>query len=108
MNNVVYERIGRVLFKKDNIGSNCNYIKEFEDSCDTIILITDTEIDFVERGWLGDLTYWATHGFDIKDYEKEDLTSEPVCVRDVLCIRVEVKKSEPDCPVEWKYTFLKY
>ena len=108
MNNVVYNYIGRVYFKKDNIGAGFNYIKEFEDSYDTIIITTDIEINFVERGWIGDITYWAANGFDIKDYKNRDLlTSEPRYVRDVLCIRVDVR-SEQGSPVEWKYTFLKY
>ena len=86
MNNVVYDHIGRVLFQKDNIGTTCRYIKELEDSYDEITIVTDAEIGSVERGWLGDITYWATHGFDVKDYETRDLTSEPICVKDVLCV----------------------
>ena len=107
MNNTVYERIGRVHFKKDNIGAGCNYIVEFEDSYDTIVITTIVELDFIERGWLGDITYWASRGVDIKDYEKRDLTSESKCVKDALCARVEVRH-KPDYPIEWTYTFLKY
>lgn len=107
MNSVVYGGIGRVHFKKDNIGAGFNYIKSFEDSCNTITITTEIEIDFIERGWLGDITYWAFNGCDLNDYEKRDLTSEPRCIKDALCIRVDVK-SEPDNPVEWTYTFLKY
>lgn len=107
MNSVVYNHIGRVHFKKDNIGAGAKYIREFEDFCDTIKITTEVELDFIERGWLGDITYWASKGFDVKDYEKSDLTSEPKCIKDALCIRVEVR-SEPDSSVEWIYTFLKY
>ena len=107
MNNVIYDRIGRVLFQKDNIGSNCRYVNEFEDCYDTIVLTTNMEIDFVERGWLGDITYWATGGWNVNDLNAKDLTSEPVCVKGALCIRVEVR-SEQGYPVEWTYTFLKY
>ena len=109
MNNVVYERIGRVLFHKDNVSVGFNYISEFEDSHDSIVITTDIAIDFVERGWLGDITYWATNGWLVNDYtcDTGDLTSEPTYIRDALCIRVEAR-SEPERPVEWKYTFLKY
>lgn len=107
MNSTGYERIGRVLFHKDNIGAGFNYISAFEDSYDTIRIETPIQIDFVERGWLGDITYWATSGFDVNDYETHDLTSEPTCVKDALCVRVEVK-SESDSAVTWTYTFLKY
>ena len=107
MNNVVYDHIGRVLFQKDNIGTTCRYIKELEDSYDEITIVTDIEIGSVERGWLGDITYWATNGWHVTNFELKDLTSESVCVKDALCIRIEVK-TEPDSTVEWKYTFLKY
>ena len=109
MNNVVYERIGRVLFQRDNIGTNCNYVSEFHDNDDAIVITTDMEIDFIERGWLGDITYWAANGWQIGDYtcKTGDFTSEPVRIRDALCIRVNVRY-EPECPVTWTYTFLKY
>jgi hypothetical protein len=107
MNSTDYERIGRVHFHKDNIGAGFKYISSFEDSYDTIRIETPVQIDFVERGWLGDITYWATNGFDINDYKKRNLTSEPVCIKDALCIRVEVR-SKLDSSVEWTYTFLKY
>ena len=107
MNCTIYERISRVYFQKDNIGAGANYIREFEDFCDTIKITTEVELDFIERGWLGDITYWASSGWDLNDYEKRDLTSEPRCIKDALCIRVEVR-SEQDSPVEWTYTFLKY
>ena len=107
MNNVVYDHIGRVLFQKDNIGTNCRYIKEFEDSYDEITIVTDVEIGSVERGWLGDITYWAAGGLHINKPEFANLTSEQMCVKDALCIRVGVK-AEQGCPVEWIYTFLKY
>ena len=107
MNSVIYERVGRVHFKNGNIGAGVNYIRSFEDSYDTITITTEIEVDFIERGWLGDITYWAGSGLDLNDYEKRDLTSEPRCIKDALCIRVEVR-SKPDCPVEWMYTFLKY
>lgn len=107
MNSTAYERIGRVHFQNNNIGAGFNYISEFEDSYDTIRIETQIQIDFVERGWLGDITYWATNGFDTKDCNSDDITSEPICVKDVLCVRVEVK-SESDSAVTWTYTFLKY
>lgn len=107
MNSTCYKRIDRVYFHKDNVGAGFNYVREFEDSYDTITITTYAEIDFVHRGWLGDITYWATNGVDIKNYEVTDLTSECIQVKDALCVRVEVI-SKPDDPVEWTYTFLKY
>lgn len=107
MNSTCYKHIGRVYFHKDNVGAGCNYIYEFEDSYDTITITTYVEIDFVHRGWLGDITYWATNGTDVKDYEATDLTSECIQVKDALCARVEVRSKQDD-QVEWTYTFLKY
>jgi hypothetical protein len=107
MNNVVYDHIGKVLFQKDNIGTICRYVKEFEDSYDEITIVTDVEIGSVERGWLGDITYWAAGGWHIAKPKLTDLTSEPVFIKDALCIRVGVK-AEQGCPVEWIYTFFKY
>ena len=44
---------------------------------------------------------------DVKNPEKTDLTSEPCCVKDILCVRVNVKY-DGDAPVMWEYVFLKY
>ena len=107
-NSTAYMHIGRVYFHKDNIGAGFEYIKEFEDNCDSVIIISDIEIDFVYRGWVGDITYWATGGFNVKDCNCiGDLTSEARHVKDALLARIEVK-SDRGCAVEWKYTFLKY
>lgn len=103
---IVYNCIGRVLFQRNNIDKDFMYIKEFEDSYNAITIKTEIEIDFIERGWLGDLTYWATGGGDIRN-ELNNCTSEPVFIKDALCIRVEVR-SELARPVVWTYTFLKY
>ena len=89
------------------MGAAFNYISEFEDYDDSIVITTPVMIDFVERGWLGDITYWADKGFNIKNDETSDFTSEGIHVKDVLCVRVGVK-SEHGCPVEWTYMFLKY
>ena len=103
---IVYNGIGRVLFQRNNIDKDFVYIKEFEDSYNTITIKTEIEIDFIERGWLGDITYWATGGWELRN-ELNNCTSEPVFIKDALCIRVEVRP-EVDCPVTWTYTFLKY
>ena len=107
MNSTTYERIGSVYFQKGNEGSGFNYVEEFEDDDDQLIIRSPFQIDFVYRGWIGDITYWASHGIDTKDMGKMDLTSEPHYVRDVLCVRVNVTCNRGE-PVMWKYVFLKY
>ena len=126
MNSTVYSRIGRVYFQKDNEGSNFNYVYEFEDdndkelvrnnNCSTtpykhvyydIVIKSPAQIDFVYRGWLGDITYWAADGMDMNNPENTNLTSESCCVRDVLCVRVNVTY-DSYASVMWKYVFLKY
>lgn len=106
MNSTAYSRIGRVYFQKGNEGSGFNYVEEFEDNYDQLIIRSAFQIDFVYRGWIGDITYWASLGIDAKDTEKMDLTSEPHCVRDVLCVRVNVTRDD-GAPVRWEYVFLK-
>ena len=107
MNSTAYKRIGRIYFQKDNEGSGFNYVYEFEDNNDEIVLKSPAQIDFVYRGWLGDITYWAADGMDMNNPEKTNLTSESCCVKDVLCVRVNVK-DDGDAPVMWEYVFLKY
>lgn len=107
MNSTAYGRIGRVYFQKDNTGSGLNYVYEFEDDNDEIVIKSPAQIDFVYRGWLGDITYWAADGMDINNPEKTNLTSESCCVKDVLCVRVNVK-DDGNAPVMWEYVFLKY
>ena len=107
MNSTAYKRIGRIYFQKDNEGSGFNYVYEFEDNNDEIVIKSPAQIDFVYRGWLGDITYWAADGMDMNNPEKTNLTSESCCVKDVLCVRVNVK-DDGDAPVMWEYVFLKY
>ena len=107
MNSTAYSRIGRVYFQKDNEGSGLNYVYEFEDNNDEIVIKSPAQIDFVYRGWLGDITYWAADGMDMNNPEKTNLTSESCCVKDVLCVRVNVK-DDGNAPVVWEYVFLKY
>lgn len=107
MNSTAYKRIGRVYFQKDNEASGFNYVYEFEDNNDKIVIKSSAQIDFVYRGWLGDITYWAADGMDMNNPEKTNLTSESCCVKDVLCVRVNVK-DDGNAPVMWEYVFLKY
>ena len=107
MNSTAYTRIGKVYFQKDNAGSGFNYVNRFENNYDQITIGSVYQIDFVYRGWLGDVTYWAADGIDVKNPEKADLTSEPCCIKDVLCVRVNVTY-DGDAPVMWEYVFLKY
>lgn len=107
MNSTVYSRIGRVYFQKDNEGSNFNYVYEFEDDNDEIVIKSPAQIDFVYRGWLGDITYWAADGMDMNNPKNTNLTSESCCVRDVLCVRVNVTY-DSYASVMWEYVFLKY
>ena len=107
MNSTAYKRIGRIYFQKDNEGSGFNYVYEFEDNNDEIVIKSPAQIDFVYRGWLGDITYWAADGMDMNNPEKTNLTSESCCVKDVLCVRVNVK-DDGNAPVVWEYVFLKY
>ena len=74
---------------------------------DEIVIKSPAQIDFVYRGWLGDITYWAADGMDMNNPEKTNLTSESCCVKDVLCVRVNVK-DDGNAPVMWEYVFLKY
>lgn len=107
MNSTVYTKIGRVYFQKDNEGSGFNYVSKFENSYDQITISSICQIDFIDRGWIGDITYWAADGMDVKNPERTDLTSEPCCVKDVLCVRVNVTY-DVDAPVMWEYVFMKF
>ena len=108
MNSTIYEKIGRVDFQRDNIDTRFDYVNEFEDNDDEIVIRSYFQIDSVYRGWLGNITYWASIGTDAKSFERVDLmTGEPCCVKDVLCVRVNVTLHEGE-PVMWEYVFLKY
>lgn len=106
-NSIVYDKVRKVCFQKDNMSAELNYIEEFEDYCDQITIKSVVKIDSVYRGWLGDITYWADDGVDVKDYDKVNLTSDPCCVKDALCARVNVM-NDSEAPVRWEYVFLKY
>lgn len=109
MNDVVYSGIGKVVFSNECGKIDFSYIKKFEDYDDSIVITTEVEIDALRRGWLGDITYFATNGFRVNSYElNEDRNriGTQHCVKDVLLIR-QGATSGVDV-VEWTYTFLKY
>lgn len=106
MNDIVYRRIGKVVFDNGTEQSESNWIHEFEDYEDSIVIKTDVKIDSIRRGWVGNITYFATDGFAINSFEDGKRISMPHCVNDVLLVRCGAASS--DNAVEWTYTFLKY
>ena len=51
MNSTVYSRISRVYFQKDNEGSSFNYVYEFEDDNDEIVIKSPLKlILYIEDG----------------------------------------------------------
>ena len=49
MNSTAYKRIGRIYFQKDNEASGFNYVYEFEDNNDEIVINSPAQIYFVYR-----------------------------------------------------------
>ena len=109
MNDIVYSRIGKVIFSNECGKIDLSYIKEFEDYDDSIVITTEVEIDSLRRGWLGDITYFATNGFRTSSYElNEDRNriGAPHHVNNVLLIRQGATSG--DGVVEWTQQILQW
>ena len=107
-NSTAYSHIGKLKFENYNFKFEFEYVKEFSNKDDTVVIVSNIEIDCLHRGWIGDITYWATRGYDVANcYDDNTYTSEPQSIKDVLLVRIEADASV-ESPVEWTYTFLKY
>lgn len=88
---------------------NFPYLAGIEDDEDSLTISTEAIIDYIDRGWVGEIT------FNLKGYDlgvewspcQEYTSFQKVKFRDVLCVRRTFSKHRNATGV-WKYTFLKY
>ena len=103
-----YDRCESIDFKDSR---NENWIHfpggtEINDMEDRITISTEFVFDYIDRGWLGDITFNLI-GYGADDDFNERTSFQKVKLRDVLCIRRTFNKHHDENAV-WEYTFLKY
>ena len=103
---VAYERLNSVIFSNSNTSVALNYVNHFHESDLEIEIETYFPADELQRGWVGDMYYEATHGMNVTT-TKDVNTVYKKCIKDVLLARVNSYKDGPEC-VMFTYTFLKY
>lgn len=85
------------------------YLADIEDDEDSLTISTEVVIDYIDRGWIGDVTF-NLKGYDLGvewSSDQEYTAFQKVKLNDVLCIRRTFSKCKKETGV-WKYTFLKY
>lgn len=95
MNHYIYDEYQCVALTDKN-DMYTVVISSFDEYTDEIIVETNFPIEYIKRGWIGDLAY----------YLSKDKANKCAGFRDVLLARVTVS-SNAGCDPFWKYTFLK-
>lgn len=103
MDEYIYERMNYVTVKNNNSEYDFKHATSFEEYDHEIVVESDTQIDGLNRGYIGDLFY-HTKGHELQNYNKQMTTV--TCFKEVLLARITVS-AQPGCPVVWKYNFLK-
>jgi hypothetical protein len=104
--NTVYECLDNVILSNPNTSVSLNHIISFHESDLEIEIETYFPADNLKRGWVGDMCYEATRGFDITTDQSTNTTHKKY-VKDILLARVNSYKDGPECVI-FTYTFLKY
>lgn len=107
----VYEKCESIDFKgsRNEDWIHFPYFADIEDDEDSLTISTQVVIDYIDRGWVGDITF-NLKGFDLsKEWTLDNnyTAFNKVKLRDVLCIRKTFNTRQNEAHI-WKYTFLKY
>ena len=104
----IYDRIKEIVFD-NGINIICGqWPVEIKDYEDYFIVETQTEIDDISRGWLGNVKFILTgSSFDEISCMSKKSESQVVVYKDVLCVRC-IFDLESGHVASWKYTFNKY
>ena len=103
---VVYRELPCVaLTSKDGQTYNL-WMQSYEEVCDEIRIRTSHRETEIQRGWIGNLAYNATHAFDMKgdDVDDASVVNE---YSDVLLAKLYIYEAMPGQPIVWEYVFLK-
>ena len=103
---LTFASISDVTLKNDNYNYTVKYLSDFMEYDSEIVFETGIQIDGLSRGWVGDLFYHISGGYDVESGERVDNIRYATYFSDVLLARVTVSAS-PGSGVTWRYTFLK-
>lgn len=100
------DKITDVVFDNNITTTRCNRVCGIDDFSEEFIIDTPAIIDYVDRGWVGNITFYFS-GVDIGDDENFTDINEQLRYKNALCVRRCINKQEDGCGI-WRYTFLKY
>ena len=100
------DKITSAVFDNHITTTKCDFVYGIEDFSDEFVIDTQVIIDYVDRGWVGDVTFYF-EGMDIKDGCGHTNIKDKFSYKNVLCTRRCLNKQFDECSV-WRYTFLKY
>ncbi len=94
-----------IILRSSNEEFNLHMI-DINDYDDEIEVYSYCRHPNLKRGWVGDLIYRCTNGFNMQDYAAvEDIEID--CLQDVLLRHVQCFSCSNDEATIWKYVFLK-
>ena len=100
----VYRSINKVILKNDDRELVLDYLEEFEENIDEILVRTLIVDPNLKRGWIGDLTYETEAGVNPQDMEINSFGARNT-FHDVLLAHVRI--CDTDGCITWEYRFLK-
>ena len=103
MNHYVYDRVKLVTLQNDDTKYELPHILGIDEYDHEIVIISASQVEGLNRGFVGNLCFHL-RGFPITD-DTESVTTV-IGYKDTLLARIIISSS-PNCPIEWKYTFLK-
>ena len=105
----VYEKCESIDFKgsRNENWLHFPYFADIDDDEDSLTISTQVVIDYIDRGWVGDITLNFVGYTTNDEYWLENKAFQKIKLRDVLCIRRTFSK-HPNEAATCKYTFLKY
>ena len=103
-----YDRCESIDFKgsRNENWTHFPYVSEVKDVGDSVTISTEVVVDYIDRGWLGDITFnLAGYSVEVESWERTAF--QKVVLKDMLCIRRTFSKDRGSSAT-WTYTFLKY
>lgn len=100
------DKITSAVFNNNMTTTRCHIIYDIEDLSEEFIIDTPVVIDYVDRGWVGNVTFCfdgasTEDGCDFTDIK------DKFSYTNALCVRRGINKEVDELGV-WRYTFLKY
>lgn len=100
------DKVTSAVFDNKITTTRCNRVYGIEDFSEEFIVDTPVIIDYVDRGWVGDITFYFD-GMSTEDEWNFTDINDKFSYTNVLCIRRGINKQVDGCGI-WRYTFLKY